>query len=222
MVRESCDRMGVPSVVVCVTSVDPYRCTGPVWADDMKQLVKALRRRWPDAEYLGFMEWTTGKGARSGGLRRPHMHLLFRGIPPEEAALCESIVRRVWLARTGANRVEASALESLQGSLQYVAMHHMKPDQAPPEGWTGRRLRPSQGWWGADAKQLRADARTVVLERAHVARIKAERSAEVAALVGDGLPEDLARDVVYGPAEDPRPLPARQRAEVVRVRALPA
>ena len=222
MVRRTSQRMGNPEVAVTLTSVDPFRELGKAWSRDVEQTIKALRRRFPGLEYLGFMEWTSGQAATSGGHRRPHMHLLVRGLCAEYSAEAEGLTRRVWSGRTGANQVEVAPLRAAEDGVAYLALHHLKPNQAAPEGWTGRRLRPSRGWWGADPAAMRREAVTLVADRSHLARVKAERRAAIAAYVEQGLDDDLAAELVLGPAEDPVPIPERQGAEVVRLRRAPA
>lgn len=217
MVRDTAARMGRPQVALTLTSVDPARAEAGVFSKDVEQVMRALRRRWPGIEYLGFMEWTTGRAARSGGIRRPHMHLLVRGLPPEDAAEAEAITRRVWLRRTGASVIECVPLRCADDGSAYLALHHLKPAQHAPEGWKGRRLRPSKGWWGTDAAALKKSAQNYVRDRAHRERIKAGRRAECAGLSEAGLPPDVAAELVYGPDEDPVPIPPREGDAVLVV-----
>lgn len=158
------ERFGHPLVGVTLTTVDP-ETTGARFRKDCEQALRALRRRWPDVQYLGFVEWTTGKGQRSGGHRRIHMHLLLRGLLPSESGEAEGILRRVWLARTGASMVEARALRSAAGATAYLVHHHRKREQAPPEGWSGKRLRPSRGYFGAPVAELRAEAKELAMSK---------------------------------------------------------
>ncbi len=159
MVRDCSERMGNPTVAVTLTSVDPDRPLGREWSRDVEKVTKAMRRRAPAFEYLAFMEWTSGQAARSGGRRRPHQHFLGRGVEQDQAPALEEVVRTVWEGRTGANRVEVTPLRQNERGIAYLALHHRKESQAPPESFTGRRLRASKGWWGADAHELRREAR---------------------------------------------------------------
>jgi hypothetical protein len=165
MVRSTSIRMGNPEVAVTLTSVDPKRDVSATWSRDTEQVLRALRRRWPATEYLAFMEWTTGRGKHSGGLRRPHSHLLVRGVPRSGCAHAHELVAGIWESRTEANRVEVAPLRAAEDGVAYLALHHLKEGQAPPEGWRGRRLRPSKGWWGTDAPTLRREARCYVDQR---------------------------------------------------------
>jgi|SRR5579884_888948 len=215
MVRSTSERMGNPEVAVTLTSVDPDRDVSRMWSRDTEQVLRALRRRWPLTEYLAFMEWTTGQGTRSGGRRRPHSHLLVRGVPREAAAVAEELVRDVWASRTGANRVEVAPLRAAENGVAYLALHHLKGGQAPPEGWTGRRLRASvpcpergrPGWWGADPGALRRQARREVAERAHRAAEVTKRKEAVRDLVEQGVPDDVAEGPCFrgGRGADPSP-----------------
>jgi hypothetical protein len=218
MVRDTSARMGNPEAAMTLTSVDPDRDTSTGWSRDVEHVIRALRRRWSEVEYLLFMEWTSGRGPRSGGRRRPHGHLLLRGLPREATERAEAITRRVWETRTGAYRVEVAPLRAAEDGVAYLALHHLKPSQAAPENWRGRRLRPSKGWWGANARELRQEAEQRVADRAHHARVTEERRAAIAAYVEQGLEPDMAADLVLGTAEDPRPVPDREPVEVVLLR----
>lgn len=180
MVRDTSERMGNPTVAVTLTSVDPDRPLGKEWSRDVEHVTRAVRRRHPETQYLGFMEWTTGKARHAGGRRRPHQHFLMRGIPRNEAAATESVVREVWEARTGANRVEVAPLRSNEAGIAYLALHHRKENQAPPESFTGRRLRASKGWWGMDAHELRKSARERLQQRATRHKLVQELRLELA------------------------------------------
>lgn len=221
MVRDTSERLGNPDVAITLTSVDPGRALAGVWSRDVEHLTRALRRRWPALQYLGFMEWTTGEARRSGGLRRPHMHLLARGLPREAAGDAERLIGFRWRARTGASIVECKPLRVAENGVAYLALHHLKPAQHAPEGWKGRRVRPSKGWWGTDAAALKRQAQNVVRDRAHRARVKDGRRAAVADLAGQGVPEDVAVDLVHGPADAPVPVAPREAsARLVVLRSL--
>ncbi len=178
------ERHGPPGVGMTLTTVDPQHDPGR-FRRDVEQVIKAVRRIEPAAQYLGLMEWTTGRGRRSGGHRRMHQHLLVKGM--EASPEVEARVRDVWEARTGASRVEVRALRSVAGSIAYLTHHHHKREQAPPSGWSGKRFRPSRGYFGEPVASLREEA-------ARLAGHKAIRRAARRAMAWeqlDGAPEEL-------------------------------
>lgn len=153
------ERFGHPRVGMTLTTVDPDHSMA-AFRDDIKQVFKAIRRRLgDDVAYLGMMEWTTGRAQRSGGRRRAHQHVLLRNCLPGDAERIEPEVREIWQARTGASRVEVRELRSPAGATAYLIHHHRKRDQAPPKGWSGKRLRPSKNYYGQPIADLRAEAR---------------------------------------------------------------
>ncbi len=156
-----------PTVAMTLTTA---RATTPpeVFRRDVEQVFRAIRRRCPDAEYLGRIEFTTGKGARSGGHRRIHQHMLLKGVTVNEASGIEADVIDVWKQRTGAHRVELARLRSAAGAAHYLTHHHSKADQAPSKGWQGRRLRASRGYFGRPADVRRAQAKEVLRDRSVV------------------------------------------------------
>lgn len=191
MVRDTSDRMGNPTVAITLTTADPDRPLGKAWSKDVEQVTRALRRRHQDAEYLGFMEWTTGRAKTAGGRRRPHQHFLARGIPRSAAEATEQVVREVWEARTGASRVEVAPLRSNERGIAYLALHHGKESQAPPDSFTGRRLRASKGWWGRPAAEVRSEAK----ERLRTAHTRKQLMAQLSEeFEAQGVPPDVLDD----------------------------
>jgi len=218
MVRETCAVNGPPQVALTLTS---WRPTYNRWSRDVRALTATLRGAFGPFVHLGFLEWTTGLAERSGGHRRGHMHLLARGLDPGRAADANELAGREWKRLTGATRVEAEAIRTEAAVIAYLGRHHVKQAQAPPESFTGRRTRPSRGWYGPlDSKQVRQRATTVVADRAHRARVVQQRAAAFGELVAEGLPEVAAADAVYGPEHDPLPIPPREPAEFVKLRRL--
>jgi len=41
------------------------------------------------------------------------------------------------------------------GAMAYLVNHHQKQAQTPPRSWSGKRLRPSKGYYEIPAPQLR-------------------------------------------------------------------
>ena len=74
---ETCEMLGVdaehdpPSLLVVLTTrtadMNPATFTRA-----REKLIQERRRRFPDLEYACIVEFTTGYGPRSGGVRRPH------------------------------------------------------------------------------------------------------------------------------------------------------
>lgn len=170
-----------------------------------------------DLEYLGFLEWTTGDGTRSGGHRRPHEHHLAKNIAPdhelmeeidrvdlngrpvrdrdgnvERATRLEQIVSRKWHEFTGdAWVVEVRPLRTPVGAIAYLTLHHHKREQAPPPGFTGRRLRPSKGYYELPIDDLRTLARRLASQER--VRMAARRTVAVE-FAGAEPPDDYELD----------------------------
>lgn len=160
MLRLDAEHNSAPTHVLTLTSREPVR-DARVYAQACAAFWRAWRRSYGAAEYCGFMEWTTGLGARSGGLRRMHGHWLVK--PNGEVPPHEWISER-WRSLHGAWVVELAELRHEGGIVGYLALHHEKWEQRPPEGWTGRRLRPSKGYFAEDGETRRARARLWLAE----------------------------------------------------------
>jgi hypothetical protein len=180
-------------------------------------------RRFPafkQLQYVGFLEWTTGEGTRSGGERRPHIHHLTKGIPADDPLLeplpladvpdghplrrgrriapgamttpLELRVSELWYAITGdAFVVECRPLRTPAGAIAYLALHHHKKRQAPPLGFSGRRLRPSKGYYAQPIGELRQLARKLA---GHERVVIAAKRAIGVELYGDAPPAEWEAD----------------------------
>jgi hypothetical protein len=160
---------------------------------------------FPELEYVGFVEWTTGEGSHSGGHRRPHIHHLTKGIPSDHALLAaktlddgtvttalEQRVSELWQKVTGdAFVVECRPLRTPAGAIAYLALHHHKKRQAPPIGFTGRRLRPSKGYYEKPISELRQLARELASHERVVIATKRAIGVEV---FGDEPPSEWEQD----------------------------
>lgn len=129
-----------------------------------REVMRALRGRFGrQVEYVGLVEWTTGKGLRSGGQRRPHWNLFIKGIDPSDLDEARGIVRSKWCGNVPDAEPEAQYVEQLRdvgAAAQYVAMHFHKRDQAPPEGWKGQRFNASVAYFrGRTRAEMRKLAR---------------------------------------------------------------
>jgi len=161
---------------------------------DIEQVFKALRREpWAkDARYLGQVEFTTGAGKRSGGARRIHQHGLLKDVPRDRAADVGELMKRVWLPRTGAHRVEAHELFRPAGAIAYLVNHHQKSAQTPPRGWSGKRLRPSKGYYERPITELREEARAYLADD----RLRNEVAQALAAETSwESLPDDVLEQI---------------------------
>jgi hypothetical protein len=137
-----------------------------------EQVLKALKRRWPDARYAALVEFTTGYGDRSGGKRRPHWNLLLKGVPfcgAEGVCSCSDhecagpVIRRVWCARKETAAAPAAqfvgSIADAGGLMRYIALHFQKESQRPPEGWTGHRFIKSRDYFSRSTAAQRARAK---------------------------------------------------------------
>lgn len=144
---------------ITLTTSDPD--TAPeVYRQASAAVWKRLRRHYGRVDYFGFIEFTTGRAATSGGRRRMHGHYLvkFRDQAPDVLA-AEALIRETWEAITGAYIVEVAQLITPGAAIAYLSLHHQKPQQAPPKGWSGMRSRPSRGYFSQPVWKLRALAR---------------------------------------------------------------
>lgn len=163
---------GPPRVALTLTTRDPEHGTER-FREDVKHLMTFLRKRLDRVEYFSRIEYTTGKGARSGGKRRLHSHNLLKYVTPEEAAALETEVRDFWERRTGAWRIELAELRSSAGAMHYITEHFSKSRQRPAKGWKGRRTRYSKGYFTRPNEQRREQARELLTDRRTERRLRA-------------------------------------------------
>lgn len=132
-----------------------------------EHVMRALRRRWPDCEYAALVEFTTGYGTASGGLRRPHWNLLLKGLGPADLEEAQAVIRRVWCAREDAEPWAqfVGQVSEVGGLLRYIALHFQKESQAPPAGWRGHRFIKSRGYLSTPTPEARAAARDALAHK---------------------------------------------------------
>lgn len=176
-------RADPPTHAVTLTTRDPDT-PGEVYKAASRAVWKRLRRQgWP-VRYFGSIEWTTGLGALSGGLRRMHGHYLTKGLDDGDERLIEGLIRETWEASTtaagyGAWVVEVARLVVPGAAIHYLNLHHRKPAQRPSDGWRGMIERASQGehrYWSQPVAELRELARL---------ELKAEAIAWASGLTGE-------------------------------------
>lgn len=149
-----------PTHCITLTTVDPAT-TSAEYRTASASLWKRLRRHHGRVDYFGAIEFTTGTAARSGGYRRLHGHHLvkFRDDDRVDVLDLEALTRETWQTVTGAHRIEVAKLLTPGAAIGYLALHHRKPGQAPPEGWRGMVSRPSKGYFHRPVAELREQAR---------------------------------------------------------------
>jgi hypothetical protein len=185
----------------------------PVLREAMAQTTRKVRAEIaPDAKYGGTLEWTSGQTKYSGGRRRPHLHLLWKGLDGGHADDVHAIAVEVWKRLTGAHSHTSEEIRTPGAAIRYVALHHLKEQQAPPPGWSGRRLWTSMGWWEAGAEETRARARAIVAEE----RLRRKVERQLIELAPDGLPEWIFEELLATRVEEQRV--TRGRVTTVRVR----
>lgn len=120
------------------------------FAAGIDHLVKAVRRRWPDAQYARQVEYTTGYGPRAGGKRRPHWNWFWKGIPESDLQELRALVERIWCSHVDALPAAqyVARIDNAVGLTKYVTQHFMKMSQAPPAGFTGQRFNTSTRYFG--------------------------------------------------------------------------
>ena len=124
-------------------------------------VVDAVRRRWPDAEYAYEVEFTTGYGPRSGGLRRPHWNWFWKNVPVEDVEQVAGVVVGAWCRHVDAlpEHQYVAAIRNEIGLTKYVTEHFMKASQRPPAGFRGQRFCCSRRYFGEGVTVATARAR---------------------------------------------------------------
>lgn len=152
---------------VCSTFTTRDRMTPTGFRDAQDRVRKLVRSEvGPHVRSCSFLEFTTGRGERSGGVRRPHLHTLWKGIGAEAAPIVAGCAGYVLEKAAGAWRHQVDEIETPAGATMYVARHHLKESQAPPASWgPTRRVRPSRGYYSEPAEELRTRAKAIVREK---------------------------------------------------------
>ena len=174
-------------------------------------ILKLVRAELGPVRCCSFLEFTTGKARRSAGIRRPHLHTLWKDVHPADSHVIAGCAGHVLESRAGAWRHDVEEIRSPAGATMYVARHHLKESQAPPKEWgPTRRVRPSRGYWSRPSGELRTEAMCLVRTRRVESRLWSEWLERIRD--GEAIPEDAWEDFVIEPAlKQPPP-------EVVKVR----
>lgn len=119
----------------------------------LTKLRRALKRRWPDVRWACLVEFQ-----RRGAL---HLNLLVKGVPVVDRQELHERMSALWCARVDAEPAAQFVGEVTDGGglVRYIALHFLKPAQAPPKGWRGHRWSYTRDYLVRPAKQLRQEAR---------------------------------------------------------------
>ena len=148
-----------PTAFVVLTTVDPF-VTREQLRRDLEQSWRSVRRRFPDAEYACFVEFTTGLSVWSGGHRRIHLNLLTKGVDDLDAM--RSLLLDTWGRRTKTSQLHVGPIYAAEGLVRYVtnlALHVMKDGQKPPPTYEGHLIRWTRGYFPTGATAQRETAR---------------------------------------------------------------
>lgn len=160
--------------------------------DHLRQLRRALRKRWPAIEWFVQVEFQ-----RRGAL---HLNLLVKGVDVDQVHELAAAVTSLWCSRVDALPVAqwAGVVQDGEGVVKYLAKmlaHGLKAEQRPPIGWRGHRTSQTRGYLVRPASAMREEARRALrLKR----KLWAGQSLEVALHALDQ--EQLVTWELVGPA----------------------
>lgn len=122
----------------------------------LEQIRRAVRRRWPDAEWFVQVEFQ-----RRGAL---HLNLLHKGVPSTDVDALGQVVSSTWVDRVDAEAPGQWTAEIADGEgvvkyLSKMLAHGLKAEQAPPIGWRGHRTSQTRGYLVRPASVMRQEAR---------------------------------------------------------------
>lgn len=183
-------RQELAALMVTLTTVDPWT---PARSAELSKsyrlgsakLWEALRAEFGQVRYFGSIEFTTGEAETSGGHRRMHGHYLVKDLDPAMCGRATELGRAVWERATGAWRVQFAPLASAGGIVGYLALHHRKREQLPPDDWRGMTCRASQrpSYWHRPIAEIRAEARREQAIRRSAWKMRQEGATEEQAAV---------------------------------------
>lgn len=132
--------------------------------------MRAVRRRWPEAERACLVEMTTGLGRNAGGQRRPHWNDMWKGVPADDADELREVVAGAWCARIDAapKGQYAGTINEAGGLMRYLALHFQKSSQQPPVGWDSHRFTVTRGYLSRPMEAAREAARDALKLRREV------------------------------------------------------
>lgn len=168
----------------------------PTLREGWRQMSRNVARETGDvSRYAWFREWTEG---RNDGIRRTHYHSTWALDNDEQAQAVAEISNHVWGKLAGAYSEKAHGWKPVYdagGLTRYVAGligHHLKANQAPPPGWSGRRFGTSRGFYAIDSRELDKRAKALVRD----ARLRYHLEQVTAQDVPDGFPAEILDELV--------------------------
>jgi len=163
---------------------------------------RKIVRRWPDAEYANCLEYSTGYGTNSGGQRRPHFNVLFKGVPAGDAGDLEAVAAPVWCDHVDALPAgqRATSVYEAGGLTRYLAIHFNKEGQLPPAEFRGQRFNCSRGYFtGCTRRVARQRAKSSLAYKRALNRatdsVDVRAIAQVAELTGDTDDQRIAAEL---------------------------
>jgi hypothetical protein len=172
--------------------------------DHLRQLRRALRKRWPAVEWFVQVEFQ-----RRGAL---HLNLLVKGVPVGEVEALRDAAVALWCSRVDARPVGqwAGVVEDAGGAISYLSKmlaHGLKAEQAPPLGWRGHRTSQTGGYLVRSAAVMRDEAREALRVKRRLWKAR-ELGGDVEAVYDQLQAAD--RDATWSLRSDPaRPLSPR-------------
>jgi hypothetical protein len=184
--------------------------------DHLRQVLKAVRRRWPDVQWFVQVEFQ-----RRGAL---HLNLLVKGVPVSAQAQLEQTVTDVWCSRVDALPVGqwSGVVQDGVGVVRYLSKmlsHGLKAEQAPPLGWRGHRTSQTRGYLVRPASVMRLEARRALQIKRRIYKGDDAQTAELEVAAAQGVAWTL-RHVEPGMRGRLTDAPRNRRAPVPAYRAV--
>lgn len=145
--------------------------------ESRRQVQRALRREIEGYQAAWLLEFTTGRGPTSGGLRRPHFNALTKGILTDDhTTIARQVIEQVWCPRQGAApwAQYVAPVQEMGGLMRYLALHFLKQEQAPPQGWRGHRFSATRGYFWTNTPQARKLAQDSLVSKRELWRALAD------------------------------------------------